>query len=92
MVHSGLPEGDARAELTVPRPGKAAGLGHAERHEQQTRLVKVLVIGIDNGDLGGTAVKQAAQPVGDQCPAGAAAQDDNLLFYKTRMQRIPGWV
>ena len=90
-VHSGLPEGDTRTELAVPRPDQAAGLGLPERHEQQARLVDVLVIGIDDDDLGGAA-KHAAQPVGDQRPAGAAAQDHNPLAHDPRVRRVPGRV
>jgi hypothetical protein len=72
MVHGSLPEGDARAELAVTRPGQAARLVLPERHEQQAWLVQVLVIRIDDNNLGGIAVEQAAQPVSDERPPGTA--------------------
>jgi len=35
-------------------------------------LVEVLIVGIDHQDVGGVAVQQAPQPVGQQRPAGTA--------------------
>ncbi len=73
----------------MPGTGQAAGIGLPERYEQQARLVDMLVIGIDDDDLGGVAAVPAAQPVSDKRPAGAAAQDDYSLLHSARMLRIP---
>jgi hypothetical protein len=63
----------------VPRTDQAGRPGQPERHEQQARLVHVLVVGIDDDDLHRVTVQQPPQPVSQQRPAGAAAQDHDSL-------------
>ena len=51
-VDLGLREHDVAVQLAAPRPDEVLGVGEAERHEQQPRLVDVGVVAIDDGDLG----------------------------------------
>jgi hypothetical protein len=57
-VDQGAAERDTWPELTVSRPDQAGRRGHPERHEQQARLVDVLVVGIDDHDVS-VAIQQA---------------------------------
>ena len=44
-------------------PGQGAWLSLAKGHELQSRLLQVLIIGIDDGNLRSSVVQQAPQPV-----------------------------
>src|SRR5512142_1443369 len=70
---------DAGTELLAPRADDPLHAGEPERDEQQPRLVHVISVLVHHDDLGVLLVKRAAQPVGGQRPAGAAAQDHDSL-------------
>ena len=78
-VDPGLAEGDAGAELLAPRADDPLHASEPERDEQQSRLVHVISVVVHHDDLSGLLVIGAAQPVGGQRSAGAAAQDHDSL-------------
>lgn len=51
-VYADLAEGDPGPQLPVPAPDDPAGIGEPERDEQQPGLIDVVVIPIDDDDLG----------------------------------------
>jgi hypothetical protein len=73
-------EVDPAPELSAARPDDLVQLRHPEGHEEQTRLVDVPVVAVDDVDLGLVGVVSAAQPVRGHRPAGAAAEDHDLLL------------
>jgi hypothetical protein len=64
-------------QLAVAWPGDLVRAGQAERHEQQAGLVDVPVVLVDDDDVGVARGQHPAQPVGQQRPAGPAAQDQD---------------
>ncbi len=62
-VDGGLDEGDARAQLPFAGADDVLAVGQSEGNEQQSRLIDVAVILVDDGDLGLIDAVQASQPV-----------------------------
>ena len=75
-------------QLLIARAHYLLGIGHAEWHKQQARLVDVIVVAINDRDLGAIA-QQVSQPIGCQCSTGAGAQDDNSVGYDTYIMLAP---
>ena len=63
------------------RPDDLLGLGEPERHEQQSGLVDVAVVAVDDRDLRLVA-KAPRQAVGEQRSAGAAAEDHDPVCHR----------
>jgi len=68
-------EDDAVAQLLPPRPHDLVHLREPERDKEQSRLVDVPVVAVDDVDLGLIVVEAAAQPVGGHRAAGSPAED-----------------
>jgi hypothetical protein len=80
-VDGGAAQRHAGPELLAPGADQVGHVGVAERDEQQPRLVEMAVVGVHHDDLRLVRLVLPAQPVGGQCAAGAAAQDDDA-FHK----------
>ena len=74
-----LVEDDAVAQLAPPRPHDLSYLRESEGHEEQAGLVDVLVVAVDDVDLGLVTVEAVAQPVGGHRPTRSAAEDHDLF-------------
>ena len=82
VVDLRLVERDAVVQLAVPRPHDLLHLGEPEGDEQETGLVDVPVVLVDDGDLDLSLVVGLAEAVRHQRAAGAAAQDHDLLRHR----------
>lgn len=80
---------DPPAQLPRPRPDEVFRLGETERHEQQTRLVDMLVVLVHHGDPDLLA-QSAPQPVRRQCPAGSAAENHDVLAHRSSLEAACG--
>jgi hypothetical protein len=80
-VDGGLTEFDAALQLPAPGPDKFLGVRVAKRHEQQTRLVYVAVILIDNRDREVLRRILPAEAIRSQGAASPATQDHNSLSH-----------
>ena len=78
-------ETDAVGQLSWPRPDQVSGIGHAERYEQQARLVHVLVVPIHHGDVR-TFTEFAPQAVGRQGAAGTATENHDPFRHVSRLR------
>ena len=72
-------EADAAVELALAWPHDLVRLGERKGNEQQSWLVDVAVVPIDDVDLQLVLVHATAEVVGEQRAAGAAAEDDESL-------------
>ena len=77
-VDLGADEPDALVQLGAARPDDGVRVGKPERDEEQPGLVDVAVVLVDDGDRGVIA-EEPAEPVGDERPAGAPAEDDDAV-------------
>jgi hypothetical protein len=68
---------DAGVELARPRSHDVLRVCEAERDEQQTGLIDVTVVGVDDRDRRLGCREGLAEPVGGQGSAGPAAEDHN---------------
>ena len=73
----GPAEVDPGVQLPVARPGDLVQIGQAERDEQQTGLVDVLVVLIDDDDVGVARGQHPAQAIGQQRSAGPTTKDQD---------------
>ena len=90
VVDRGLDEVDPVVQLAVARSHDVLGVGQAERHEQQARLVDVAVVLVDHRDRGVVRRVEPAQPVGDQRAAGPATEDHDPRGHRAKMAGFAG--
>jgi hypothetical protein len=67
------------SELPLPGPDDLFRISEPEGDEEQARLVDVAVVAVYDVDLQLVLVVPAAQAVGEQRAAGAAAEDEESL-------------
>ena len=85
-----IDEVDAPVQLAGAGSDDVLDVGQPERHEQQARLVHVAVVLVDHRYRHLLGAEAAAQPVGGQRPAGAAAEDHNTTGHdSTERPAIP---
>ena len=70
---------DALVELFVALADDVVGLGQTERHEQQTGLVDVLVVLVDDVDLQLSGRELLSKSVGGERAARAGSQNHHSL-------------
>ena len=80
VVDLGEPELDAVVQLRAARADDLGRVGQAERDEQQTGLVDVAIVAVDDDDLDLVAAR-SAQSVGGQRAAGSGAEDDDAASH-----------
>ena len=73
-------ESDAGPQLPVSRTHDLVGVREPEGHEEQTGLVDVRIVAVDDVDLRLVAVEVPAEPVRDHSSTGAAPEDDDPLL------------
>ena len=76
---------DAGVQLLAAGADDVLGVGQAERHEQQTRLVDVAVVLVDDGDR--DVGQLLAEPVRRQRAARTRSQDDNPCIHGSSFGR-----
>jgi hypothetical protein len=72
-----LVEDDAVVQLTPAGTHDLVHVGEAERNEQQTGLVDVLVVEVDDVDLDRVGIEGSSQPVRDHGATGARSKNHN---------------
>ena len=75
-----LVEHDAASQLAPTRPHDLVDISEAEGDEEQTRLVHVPVVTVDDVDLRLFRVEAARKPVGGHRATRPGAEDDDLLL------------
>ncbi len=86
-----LVEDHAVAELAAARTHDLLDRGQTKGDKEQAGLVDVLVVAVDDVDLGLVGVEAAAQPVGGHRAAGPAAEDHDLLPVHDVPPSSAGW-
>ena len=71
---------DTGVQLAPPGADDVLGVGEAERHEEQARLVDVGVVLVDDGDLD-VVGELAPQAVGTEGAAGPASEDHEVACH-----------
>jgi hypothetical protein len=87
-VHRAAAIGDPFAQPRGPGADEVLATAHPERHEQQARLVDVVVVLVDDGDLQVRA--GAPQPVRGQSATRAAAEDHDPRCHGFSVRRMVG--
>ncbi len=82
MIDVALVERDALVELAVPGPHDLVDLRQAERDEQETGLVDMAVVLVDDDDLEVSLVVALAEAVRHQGAAGATSEDHDPLRHR----------
>ncbi len=75
----GFMEDDAGLQLLLAGSDDVLGLGQAEGNEEQSGLVDVPIVVVDDADEGVLGSEHAAESVCDQRPAGAGAEDHDSV-------------
>jgi hypothetical protein len=72
---------DAATELLPTRLDEPIRVGQAERDEEQSRLVHVTIVTVDDVNVGVGRCEPLPQPVRDHGPTGPATEDHDLLAH-----------